>query len=143
MYFLPRRDLNFMDCELNRAIRYNGKEAEYVSFKLPRKGGSWNPELYPPAPAQEFSMTFEEWSAGQNKPPVLAEFDPESVNKKSDSASKRASVFRKKVLGEIKPQNVSKFEPEESKQISSGSPQPVNSNTSNPDDKIQISKLSQ
>ena len=48
-------------------------------------------------------MTFEEWSAGQNKPPVLAEFDPESVNNKSDSASKRASVFRKKVLGEIKP----------------------------------------
>ena len=109
MFFLPKRDLNFMDCELNRAIRYNGKEAEYVSFKLPRKGGSWNPEFYPPAPAQEFSMTFEEWASGQNKPPILAKFDPESVNKKTDSPSRRASVFRKKVLGEIKPSEVSKF----------------------------------
>ena len=121
-----------MDCELNRAIRYNGKEAEYISFKLPRKGGSWNPEFFPPAPAQEFSMTFDEWASGANKPPILAEFNPDAVNKKTDSASKKASVFRKKVLGEIKPQSVSKFEPpaEESKQINSSS-QPVSSSNSN------------
>ena len=112
MFFLPRRDLNFMDCELNRAIRYGGEkvmEAEYISFKLPRKGGSFNPDLFPPAPGLDFSMTFDQWKDGENKAPVLAEFDPQTV-KKSDSPHRRASILRKKVLGEIQPEKITKFE---------------------------------
>jgi hypothetical protein len=49
MFFLPRRDVNFSEFELNRAIRYNGKMAEYISYKLPRKGGNFESSLYPPA----------------------------------------------------------------------------------------------
>jgi len=102
MFFLPRRELNFMESELNRAIRYNGKQAEYISFKLPRKGGNFDSALYPPAPCQEYAVTCEEWASGIDKDPCMAEFDPSTVEK-SHSAHKRASIFRKKVAGEIVP----------------------------------------
>jgi len=41
MYFLPKRDVNFMENELNRVIRFNGKQAEYITFKVPRKAGAF------------------------------------------------------------------------------------------------------
>jgi hypothetical protein len=41
MYFLPRRDVDFMANELERAIRFDGKMAEYITFKVPRKTGQF------------------------------------------------------------------------------------------------------
>lgn len=36
VYFLPKRNVNFMKNELERAIRHDGKSAEFVSFKVKR-----------------------------------------------------------------------------------------------------------
>lgn len=41
VYFLPKRNVDFMNNELNRALRFNGKNAEYVTFKVPRKSGAF------------------------------------------------------------------------------------------------------
>jgi len=39
--FLPKRNVNFMKNELERAIRHNGKCAEYISFKVKRVSGAF------------------------------------------------------------------------------------------------------
>lgn len=41
MYFMPKNIVNFMDNELLRSIRFNGKVAEYITWKVPRKSGSF------------------------------------------------------------------------------------------------------
>lgn len=92
MYFLPKRCVDFMDNELNRAIRNTGKMAEYVSFKVPRKTGAFAEDLFPPAPSGESALTHEEWLAGENRPPVLAAFDPSEINQ-GESTLKRQVTF--------------------------------------------------
>lgn len=90
--FLPKRDVNFMKNELERAIRHNGKSAEYVSFKVKRVSGAFQAELYPPCRAQESALKIEEWLAGTNKNPVMMEFDPENAAQ-DESAKKRQHAF--------------------------------------------------
>jgi hypothetical protein len=41
MYFMPKRHVDFMENELLRSIRFNGKMAEYITWKVPRKSGSF------------------------------------------------------------------------------------------------------
>lgn len=41
MYFMPKSDVNFMDNELERCVRYTGKTAEYISFKVKRMSGAF------------------------------------------------------------------------------------------------------
>ena len=79
VYFMPKRNVDFMNNELNRALRFNGKVAEYVTFKVPRKSGAFQTDLFPPCPSGNFSMSFDEWAGGENKPPILKEFDPNAV----------------------------------------------------------------
>ena len=39
MTFMPKKHVDFMSNELNRAIRMTQTTAEYVSFKVPRRSG--------------------------------------------------------------------------------------------------------
>lgn len=41
MYFMPKRNVDFMNNELAKAIRLNGKWAEYVSFRVRRVAGNF------------------------------------------------------------------------------------------------------
>lgn len=100
VFFLPKRNVDFMTNELERAIRFTGKVAEYISFKVKRMSGAFQDELYPPCAAQQHSMTFEEWAAGENKQPILQEFDPNTVAIDQETIT-RQSTFKNKInLGE-------------------------------------------
>jgi len=44
---------------------------------VPRKTGQFQADLYPPAAAAQSSLNFSEWASGENKPPVLQEFNPD------------------------------------------------------------------
>lgn len=114
--FLPKRDVNFMKNELERAIRHNGKSAEYVSFKVKRVSGAFQAELYPPSRAQDAALSIDEWLSGQNKNPVLIEFDPESAGH-DESAKKRQHAFQKKVTENLGGGAPKKFQLEEDQEL--------------------------
>jgi hypothetical protein len=40
MSFVPRRCIDQPDGELVRALRFNGKQAEFISFKMPKRFGA-------------------------------------------------------------------------------------------------------
>ena len=44
-------------------------------------------------------MTHDEWKSGENKLPVLVEFNPNDVEQ-NNSATKRQAIFKKKLAGE-------------------------------------------
>lgn len=39
--FMPKRVVDVMPCEVARAVRLTAKTVEYVSFKVPRKSGTF------------------------------------------------------------------------------------------------------
>jgi len=75
MYFLPKRIMDVGKNELNRAWRLTVKNAEQFSFKVPRKGGGFSEELYPPCFAGQSATTYEAWAGGENKDPVVQNWD--------------------------------------------------------------------
>lgn len=85
MFFFPKRYTNCADKEINRAIRYTGKQAEYLSFKVMVK--AWVPELFPDVASGESSTNFEEWAAGKNPAPNMYTFDPDSVPEMTQAAT--------------------------------------------------------
>lgn len=48
---MPKRVVDVMACELLRGVRFTGKTVEYVTFKVPRKSGTFQADLYPPCRA--------------------------------------------------------------------------------------------
>jgi coronin-1B/1C/6 len=44
---LPKRAVDLMACEINKGVRLTAKTIEYVSFKVPRKAGTFQADLYP------------------------------------------------------------------------------------------------
>lgn len=75
IYFMSKRVLDSNKNELQRALRFTGKAAEFISFKLPRKKEGSDADLYPPIRGTNPSMNFSQWSSGQNSAPVMVEFD--------------------------------------------------------------------
>ena len=45
---LPKRTVDLMACEIMKGVRLTAKTIEYVSFKVPRKSGTFQQDLYPP-----------------------------------------------------------------------------------------------
>lgn len=59
MYFMPRHVADWQKKELARALRFTGKTAALVSFKLPRKGTEFPADLYPPHRSQRPALSFQ------------------------------------------------------------------------------------
>lgn len=68
--FMPKRVVDVMANEIMRGVRLTGKTLEYVAFKVPRKTGTFAVDLYPDCRSATPSMTFEEYSSGENKEPL-------------------------------------------------------------------------
>ena len=64
LHFMPKKSVKFMECEVLRAIRITNKHAEFITFKLPRKSGDFQADLYPPCLAGKEALTHDEWAAG-------------------------------------------------------------------------------
>jgi hypothetical protein len=81
MYFLPKRDIDISKNELNRVWRLTGiGQAEQYSFKVPRKGAGFSPEIYPPCLSGEYAQEYEDWDGGKDVAPVFKPFNPDAVN---------------------------------------------------------------
>ena len=74
---MPKRCVDVMKTEVNRGVRLTAKTVEYVQFKVPRKSGSFQNDLYPAAKSSEPAMKFEEWWSGVDKEPIRQEMKPE------------------------------------------------------------------
>jgi len=51
--FMPKRVVDVMSCEVARAVRLTAKTIEYVYFKVPRKAGNFQADLFPPCRSAE------------------------------------------------------------------------------------------
>lgn len=74
---MPKRVVDVMSCEVARAVRLTGKTVEYVSFKVPRKAGNFQADLFPPCKSSEPAMKFEDYWSGIDKEPNRIEMRPE------------------------------------------------------------------
>lgn len=61
-----------------RGVRVTGKSLEYVMFKVPRKAGTFQADLYPPCRTNTPSNIIEDWIQGTDKDPNLIELKPEA-----------------------------------------------------------------
>jgi hypothetical protein len=96
---LPKRVVDVMSCEVNRAVRLTAKTVEYISFKVPRKAGNFQADLYAPCKSQEPAMKFEEYWNGVDKEPLRMEMKPEFEHHEHAAAVQRRGTFLAK-LGE-------------------------------------------
>jgi coronin-1B/1C/6 len=92
--FMPKKVVDLMANEVNRGVRLTAKTVEYVYFKVPRKSGTFQADLYPPSRSQEAAMKFDDYIGGQNLEPLRVELRPET---KVDavSAQKKANFMSK------------------------------------------------
>lgn len=84
---MPKRCVDVMKCEIGRGVRLAAKTVEYIQFKVPRKSGSFQTDLYPPCKSSEPALKFEEWWSGVDKEPVRQEMKPEEDNLHHDHIS--------------------------------------------------------
>lgn len=87
--FLPKRGLDLANNEIAKGVRLTTNHIEYVSFKVPRRGGGFQPDLYPPIRSQEPAMTAADYFGGKNADPLRVELNLES----SFAASNKSVSF--------------------------------------------------
>ena len=59
--FLPKRCVDVTMCEVMKAVRLTGSIIEYISFKVPRKSGTFQTDLFPPCRSAVPPMEFAEY----------------------------------------------------------------------------------
>ena len=91
---MPVKYVDFLNNELVRGIRLGAtsKQAEFISFKVPRKTSEFQEDLYPPFLAGEESQTFESWAGGENKPPITGSFADDDFFSKEKTRSQDTIV---------------------------------------------------
>lgn len=83
---LPREAINVRKHEVDRAVRViNDKTIMYQGFTLKNRTDTFQPELYPPFPSSKPGNTFEEWAAGNDKPPLMHQFTEDDFAAGEDS----------------------------------------------------------
>lgn len=96
---MPKRVVDVMSCEVARAVRLTAKTVEYVSFKVPRKAGNFQADLFPPCKSIEPAMKFDDYIGGVDKEPLRQEMKPEDGFNDHIVAQHRKNTFLAK-LGE-------------------------------------------
>ena len=86
MAFLPKRGVDVSKLEACRLLKLTTNSVEPLSFIVPRKSDSFQPDLYPDTAACEASHTHEQWMGGSNKGPRVISRDPSSDGKSHDAA---------------------------------------------------------
>ena len=82
--FMPKRKTDLLTCEILRGVRATPNTIEYVTFKVPRKSGTFQADLYPPCKSGVAAHTFQEWFDGADKEPDRIELKPETDKKKEN-----------------------------------------------------------
>lgn len=97
--FMPKRNVDVMKCEMVRGVKVTGKDAYYVSFKVPRKQGGFAADLYPDCVSGEPSNTFEDWFSGVDKDSNLMSLKPHEEVHQSSASMQRKGTFLAKLGG--------------------------------------------
>jgi len=92
--FLPKKSCDLLANEVNRGVRLTAKTVEYVSFKVPRKAGGFQADLFPPTRSSEAAIRFEDYASGTNSEPKRVQLRPDA---ESASGAKKA-VFAAKAV---------------------------------------------
>lgn len=80
-YMQSKQSVDPIRKEVTRGMRLTKNACELITFKLPRKEEEFSKDLFPPHRAHSAALTYEEWSKGTNKDPILEEFDPADLEK--------------------------------------------------------------
>lgn len=74
---MPKRALDVISGECARFMKVTAKAVVPMPFVVPRKVKVFHSELFPDDIAGVPSLSIDEWSSGENKPPVLMSLDPD------------------------------------------------------------------
>ncbi len=94
---MPKRVVDVMSCEAARAVRLTAKSIEYVYFKVPRKAGNFQADLFPPCKSAEPAMKFDEYWSGVDKEPLRQEMTPDDQFNDHSLQMARKSTFLNKL----------------------------------------------
>jgi hypothetical protein len=94
---MPKRTVDVMTCEVARGVRLTAKTVEYISFKVPRKAGNFQADLFPPCRSQEPATKFEEYWSGVDKEVLRQEMRPEEHHTEHIVQAQRRSTFMAKL----------------------------------------------
>ncbi|KAK2708125.1 coronin-1C-A-like [Artemia franciscana] len=91
---MPKRGCDVSSCEIARFYRLNNSGlCQVISMTVPRKSELFQEDLYPDTPGDVPALTFDEWHAGEDKPPTLISLKggavPSSTNKQDLKVVKR------------------------------------------------------
>ena len=89
---MPKQTLDVMSNEVNRGVRLTQNYIEYISFKVSRRTGAFQPDLFPPIRSSEPAIKFDDYIAGGNAEPLRIEHLPDL---KIDSSQKSATFSAK------------------------------------------------
>ncbi|KAJ2792776.1 Coronin-like protein crn1, partial [Coemansia helicoidea] len=71
---LPKRGVDVAKCEVMRFYKVASDSlVEPISFRVPRKAETFQADIYPPAPAGQPALSADDYFAGKNADPVLAD----------------------------------------------------------------------
>ena len=75
-YYMPTKHVDYLNNEIVRGFRLGStsKQAEYITFKVPRKTQEFQEDLFPPFHSGEESQNFESWAGGETKLPITRSF---------------------------------------------------------------------
>ncbi|XP_065883807.1 coronin-1A-like [Dysidea avara] len=95
---LPKRNVNFMECEVMRFYKLQTKGIiEPIAMTVPRKSEMFQDDIYPPAYAGVPSMSADDWLGGMNKDPVTVSFTQGGLVLNKPPEAKKDAVPTKKV----------------------------------------------
>ena len=102
--FLPKRNLNILKCEVQRALKLTSNSVESVSFTIPRKSDRFQADLFPDCYAGVAAMTADEYFGGKNANPPLISLDPAKGGKVSagEASTKKARMSYIQMESELK-----------------------------------------
>jgi len=103
---MPKRAVDLMSCEILKGVRLTAKTIEYVSFKVPRKAGNFQPDLYPNCRSLNPAMTFDEYWSGVDKDSDRMELKPSTSASEHQETVARKQTFMAKLQGKEVPQQV-------------------------------------
>ena len=84
MAALPKRGLDTSKCETFRMLKLTTNTVEPLSFVVPRKSDSFQPDLYPDTSASVPAHSFDEWIGGSQKAPMVMSMDPSADQKATE-----------------------------------------------------------
>lgn len=97
----PKRACDVMGAEVGRFLRLTDKMVEPVSFTVPRKGDSFQEDIFVDSRSVEPAMTSAEFFGGATRPPKYASMKPGATAARTVSAMKTPLQLKDERIAEL------------------------------------------